>query len=47
VRILDGQKLVGLITETEGYIGEEDQSCHAKAGLTPRTSQMFGPSGRD
>ena len=45
VRILDGQKLVGIITETEGYIGEEDLACHAKAGLTPRTAPMYGPSG--
>jgi len=32
VRVLDGVKLVGIITETEGYIGEEDQACHARAG---------------
>jgi len=45
VRILDGVKLVGLITETEAYIGEEDLACHAKAGLTPRTAPMYGPPG--
>ncbi|MBC7877770.1 MAG: DNA-3-methyladenine glycosylase [Anaerolineales bacterium] len=45
VRILDGQKLVGLITETEAYIGQTDLACHAKAGLTPRTAPMFGPAG--
>ena len=45
VRILDGQKLVGLITETEAYIGEEDLACHAKAGRTPRTLPMYGPPG--
>ena len=45
VRILDGVKLVGIITETEGYIGEEDQACHAKAGRTPRTQVMYGPPG--
>jgi DNA-3-methyladenine glycosylase len=45
VRILDGVKLVGLITETEAYIGEEDLGCHAKAGRTPRTSVMYGPPG--
>jgi DNA-3-methyladenine glycosylase len=45
VRILDGVKLVGVIVETEGYIGEEDLACHAKAGLTPRTAPMYGPAG--
>jgi len=45
VRILNGEKLVGLITETEAYIGEKDLGCHAKAGRTPRTSVMYGPPG--
>jgi DNA-3-methyladenine glycosylase len=45
VRILDGVKLVGLITETEGYIGETDLGCHAKAGRTPRTQVMYGEPG--
>jgi DNA-3-methyladenine glycosylase len=45
VRILDGVKLVGLITETEAYVGEEDLGCHAKAGRTPRTQVMYGPPG--
>ena len=45
VRVLDGMKLVGIISETEAYIGEEDLACHAKAGLTPRTAPMYGPAG--
>ena len=45
VRILDGVKLVGVISETEAYIGEDDLACHAKAGLTKRTAPMYGPPG--
>lgn len=45
VRILDGVRLSGLITETEAYIGEQDLACHAKAGRTPRTTVMYGPPG--
>ena len=45
VRILDGVKLVGLITETEAYISEKDLACHAKAGRTARTTVMYGNPG--
>jgi DNA-3-methyladenine glycosylase len=45
VRILDGVRLVGIIIETEAYIGEEDLGCHAKAGRTKRTAIMYGPPG--
>lgn len=45
VRILDGVKLVGFISETEAYVGEQDLACHAKAGRTPRTLPMYGPPG--
>ena len=46
VRILDGVKLVGMISETEAYIGEDDLACHARAGRTPRTAPMYGPPGQ-
>ena len=45
VRIQDGVKLVGLISETEAYLGEDDLASHAKAGRTIRTAPMFGPPG--
>jgi DNA-3-methyladenine glycosylase len=45
VRILDGVRLSGIITETEAYIGEEDLGCHARAGRTPRTAVMYGRAG--
>lgn len=53
-RALLGQRLVkqegeariaGFISETEAYIGTEDDGCHAKAGLTPRNRTMWGPAG--
>jgi DNA-3-methyladenine glycosylase len=46
VRVLDGKRLTGLISETEAYIGEADKACHARAGRTPRTQIMYGPPGR-
>ena len=45
VRIYNGRRLAGLITETEAYQGEEDLACHARVGLTPRTEPMYGPPG--
>ena len=45
VRLLDGVRLAGIITETEAYVGEQDLGCHAKAGRTARTAVMYGPAG--
>jgi DNA-3-methyladenine glycosylase len=45
IRVQDGLRLAGIITETEAYVGQEDQGCHAKSGLTKRNAVMFGPPG--
>ncbi|MGD0004116.1 MAG: DNA-3-methyladenine glycosylase [Anaerolineaceae bacterium] len=45
VRLLDGQRVSGLIVEVEAYDGEADLACHARAGRTPRTEIMYGPPG--
>ncbi len=42
----DRGDLLTRIVETEAYRGEEDQACHARAGLTKRTQTMYGPPGR-
>ena len=33
----------GRIVETEAYLGPHDPACHAVAGLTQRTTHLFGP----
>jgi len=45
VRLQNGQRLAGMIMETEAYQGEADLGCHASAGKTPRTAVMYGPPG--
>jgi DNA-3-methyladenine glycosylase len=45
VHEIDGVRTSGVIVETEAYIGEDDQACHAAAGRTTRTTLMYGPAG--
>ncbi len=47
VRELDGQRLSGLIVETEAYIGPDDSASHAYLNRNAGRAQvMFGPPGR-
>ena len=46
VRVLaGGQRLSGIIVETEAYVGEADRACHAARGRTPRNAVMYEKAG--
>ena len=44
VRVLDGERLSGLIAESEAYGGPDDEASHARR-RTPRSAIMYGPPG--
>jgi DNA-3-methyladenine glycosylase len=45
VKIEGDQRIAGMITEAEAYIGTDDDGCHARVGLTERNRSMWGPPG--
>jgi DNA-3-methyladenine glycosylase len=46
VHIVNGQRLSGIITETEAYLGIKDQGCHTFGNRkTKRTEAMYLPGG--
>ncbi len=46
VRVLDGERLAGIIVETEAYLGQEDRAAHTFGGRrTQRNESMYLPGG--
>src|SRR5882672_5499226 len=46
VRVLKGQRLAGIIVETEAYLGAQDRAAHTWNGRrTPRNESMYLPGG--
>lgn len=42
VHVVDGQRLTGLIVETEAYLGVRDRACHSFGDRrTPRTESLY------
>lgn len=45
VHVVDGLSRIGMIVETEAYLGPRDLAAHSRHGPTKRNAPMFGPIG--
>jgi len=45
IRVEEGQRIGGIIIETEAYCGEEDLGCHCRSGWSERNKAMYGQPG--
>lgn len=45
IRVIDGQRVSGMIVETEAYTGLKDLASHGRAGKTPRNLPMWEEPG--
>ncbi len=45
IRVDEGQRIGGVIIETEAYCSEDDLGCHCRSGWSERNQAMYGPPG--
>ena len=45
VHIVEGERLAGIVVETEAYLGREDKAAHSYRGRTARNASMWHEGG--